>query len=322
MNQEIPKKLWFALAALCLLALACNQPFDPRGPVDTHLVMFSVLSTDRNTQFVSVTAPFLPSSYGTSELYSTDVSVSDAIVTISGPGENYRLRDTILQRPGTSQFTSPLRLYAANLFTPRYGTKYVLFVDSKSHGVASTSVVFPDKPTLYMTPAAYWRFIDPYQYNSDSLFEFSIKLSPVAKGYIARLFIDFDVLNGAQWERIRIQMPSSVGDSTYSLLFPRYPGLSECTTSDAFLVTWKIGYLKSIFKDVSQRYIAISYKEVVLEVLQAESNLYSYCLASRVDRDPRSIRLDQPLYPKISGGSYGVVGGYTLDSLVFYPAGK
>jgi hypothetical protein len=318
--------IWIGTVSIAITGIqsffGCNQPFDPRGPVDTHLVVFSVLSTDRNTQFVSVTAPFLPSGYGTSEFYSTDASVSDAVVTISGPGESYRLRDTILQRPSTSQFTSALRLYAANLFTPRYGAEYVLSVDSKSHGLASTSVVLPGKPTLSMVPKTHFRLLDPYQYHSDSLLEFSIELSAIAKGYIARLFIDFDVPNGAEWQRIRIEMPSSVGDSTYSLLSPRYPGLSECTTSDAFLIGWKLGYLKSIFKDVGQRYTSVSYRQVVLEVLQVEANLYSYCLASRVDRDPRSIRLDQPLYPRISGGSYGVVGGYTLDSLVFYPWGK
>ena len=308
---------------LAFIILSCNQPFDPRGPVDTHLVVFSVLSTDRNTQFVSVTTPLLPSSFGTSEFYSTDASVSDAIVTILGPGESYRLSDTILHRPSTSEFKFPLRLYAANLFTPRYGTKYVLSVDSKSRGVASTSVVLPEKPTLYMTSRAYFRLLQPYQYHSDSLFEFGMKLSTVAKGYIARLFLVFDVLNGTHWERIRVQLPVSVGDSTYSILFPQYPGLSECTTSDAFLVIWKIGYLKSIFKDIAQRgYAANSFRQVVFEVVQVESNLYSYCLASRVDRDPRSIRLEQPLYPRITGGSYGVVGGYTLDSLVFYPDGK
>jgi hypothetical protein len=315
-----------ALAGLtALISHSCNNPFDPRGPVDDNLVVFTVLSTDHNTQFVSVTAPFVPSGFGTSEYYSSDLSVSDAIVRISGPGENYHLRDTILSRPDTSHFTSPLRLFTVRPFTPQYGAKYTVSVSSSSHGTAATSVVMPGRPTLEMGAGTYFVLMHPREYASDRSIEFLVKLSDLAKGYVARLFVDFDVLVGVDWVRDRVQMPISSADTNaYSIKYPTYPHLNECASSNQFAVSFKTGYLKSIIDNSRVRYPAnlVVYRQVVVQLLQADPNLYSYYVAAQVDRDPYSIRLDQPLYPKISGGSYGMVGGYTLDSLVFVVPGQ
>ncbi len=323
--RSLPLSLTFiAPILLAVGALCCNQPFDPRGPVDEHLVVFTVLSTDRNTQFVSVTSPFLPSGFGTSDFYSSDVSVSDAMVTISAQGEYYRLSFTTVARPDSSQFTSPLRLYMASRFTPHYATKYTVSVSSAAHGDAAASVILPGKPTLWMAPQTYFEILQPFQYAPDSLLTFEVMLSGITKGFLGRLFIDFDVFSDSGSVRGRVQMPISTGDTTYSLTYPEYPQLRESPTTDAFLVSWKIGYLQKILKDRAMQYAGRSwaYKQVVLQVLQADANLYSYYVSAQVNQDPHSIRLDQPLYPTISGGSYGMVGGYTLDSLVFIIAGQ
>jgi hypothetical protein len=52
-------------------------------------------------------------------------------------------------------------------------------------------------------------------------------------------------------------------------------------------------------------------------VLQVDPNPYSYYSTTQLERDPRSIRLDQPPVTRLAGGGYGAIGGYTLDSLVY-----
>lgn len=49
--------------------------------------------------------------------------------------------------------------------------------------------------------------------------------------------------------------------------------------------------------------------------MQAEQYLYSYSSAVRQYRDPRSVRLDEPMYSNINGG-VGQFGMYAVDSLV------
>jgi hypothetical protein len=60
----------------------------------------------------------------------------------------------------------------------------------------------------------------------------------------------------------------------------------------------------------------IIYKWVVFDVLQADQNLYDYYASVQEYRDPRSIRLDEPMYSRVNGG-LGFAGAYTLDSLLY-----
>ncbi len=50
--------------------------------------------------------------------------------------------------------------------------------------------------------------------------------------------------------------------------------------------------------------------------MQAEQNLYSYSSAVRQYRDPRSVRLDEPMYSNING-VVGLFGIHAVDSLVY-----
>ena len=311
-------------STVVLFSLSCEQVLDPRGPVDRHFVVFTVLSTDRNTQYVSVTAPFMPSGYGASEFYSSDVSVTDAYVRISGYQETYVLRDTLLSRPDSSQFTSPLRLYAVTPFAPKRQRAYSVYVSSKSFGVAEASVIMPGIPDISTTGATYLALLAPLNHASNESIDFLITLQPFAivKGDVARLFLDFDILREHGWVRERVQVPISTLDTTaYGLANPVYPQLAESPSVTKFTVSFKNGYLISIMKVKQYAGYNWVYKQAVFQFLQADANLYSYYAASQFNSDPRSIRLDQPLYPTVGGGNYGMLGGYTLDSLVFDVSG-
>lgn len=324
------------LAASFLLFSSCNQPFDATGPVDQHLVVFTILSTDRSVQFVRVTHPFLPIGFDPSSNKAIDNSVSDASVDIQTQpyyafdqyhrgyyvqGQRLHLRDSVLIRPDSVAYAFPIHVYAANPFTPQYGNKYDVYVGSPSHGQAWGSVTLPKKPTITITYATMLVLNDPQRYEPDAPINFLMTLGDSVKGYVSRLYLDYSVVKDGEWISERVEVPVSSADAaSYSLTYPIYPGITQAAATNKLSVTYRNGYLRSVIKqltDVIYEGDRIVFDRVTFMVLQVDPNLYSYYAASQLEQDPRSIRLDQPAVVRLNGGGYGLVGGYTLDSLVY-----
>ncbi len=109
---------------LLVVTFGCNQPFDPKGPTDQQMIVYSVLSTDRDVQYVSVDLSYMPS--GSNPLtYSSDKALKDVFVTLRESRNMYQMRDTTLARPDTSWYKFPLHLYALYPFAVRQGQTYV-----------------------------------------------------------------------------------------------------------------------------------------------------------------------------------------------------
>ncbi len=140
MNSESTSKIF--LAALCsglLLASGCNQEFDPRGPLDKKMVVYSILSSDREIQFVRVQADYMPAGYDPAG-YVADHAIDDATVRITEYGRYYDLRDTLVWTSDTSRYKFPIHTYYLSSFTPLRGRAYQVVVRSPSHGNVSAGV--------------------------------------------------------------------------------------------------------------------------------------------------------------------------------------
>ncbi len=313
------KRMRFILLCALLLSLACNQPFDPRAPFEQQMVLYSVLSTDRNAQFVRVYLNYMPSDFDPSA-YTADNAVKGALVSISDPSRNYQLRDTLLSRPDTSRYKFPLHMYVLRPFIPQYGRTYNVLAQSPSLGTVSASVVVPAKPKLSMALGANVILDNPRLRPPDQQILFSAQLSNIAKGYIVRLFVYYDVLKEGEWVEERIEVPITSADSaSYSLDLPQYPRMTASPNTSQLGIMYRTGYYRGIINRVTfVRYVSnnLIYKWVVLVLLQADKNLFNYYSATHGYQDPWSIRLDEPLYSGVNGG-VGMVGAYTLDSLVY-----
>lgn len=334
MPKAVP--LFTFLALFFLLSSSCNQPFDPGGPVDRHLVVFTILSTDHIAQFVRVTAPFLPADFDPASKNAIDNSVTDASVDIQTPpyyafdqyhrgyyvqGQRLHLRDTVLIRPDSVEYSFPLHVYAVSPFTPDYGKKYDVYVGSLSHGQAWGSVTIPKKPTLTILWNTILTLNDPQRYEPDAPIEFLMTLADSVKGYVSRLYLDFAVVRDGEWINKRVEVPISSADpASYSLAYPIYPVVTQAAATNKLSATYRNGFLRSVIKQLTNVTYAgekIIFDRVTFMVLQVDPNLYSYYAASQLEQDPRSIRLDQPAVARLNGGGYGLVGGYTLDSLQY-----
>jgi hypothetical protein len=326
--------LSFLSVSWVLLSLGCNQPFDAAGPVDPHLAVFTILSTDRNTQFVRVTAPFLAAGFDPASGLRYDNSVADATVDIfTAPsfdprrpwspvaGQQLHLRDTLLAMPDAVASSPPLHIFAITPFTPAYGVTYSVYASSRERGVVWGSVRLPGKPTIYIPWGSIEVMNGPKSFDPNTSIEFLVTLADSGGGYLARLYLDYSVVQENEWISERVEVPVSSADpSTFHLVSPAYPGLVAAGNSARKGVEFKNGFLQSVIKRLVDSTYAgsrIVFDRLTLILLQADQNLYSYYAAAQLENDPRSIRLDQPSIAKLNGEGYGLIGGYTLDSATY-----
>lgn len=300
------------------LLLACNQPFDPRGELDQKPVVFSVLSTDRNVQLVRVERSYMPSSYD--PLADTaDKSIRNAIVTISAGGLTIQLKETTLPRSDTSRFKFPLRAYVTSPLQALYGATYNLRVEAQQLELATASVSIPAKPILGVDIASLAVLDFPAEHDSSADILFPITLGNGSAGYIGRFFVDYEILKDGEWVEGRLEVPTGFAFSglrSYSYL--SYPILTHKPYASRTAGLYENQFYKYAigsvaYKDFGTRKIV--FNRVVFQLLQVEQNLYNYYVVMHSYRDPHSIRLDEPMYSSVGGG-VGVVGAYTLDSLI------
>jgi hypothetical protein len=313
-------RAWITIlaASLGLAFVSCNQPFDPRGPLDRQLVVFTVFSTDRSAQFVRVNSTYMPDGFDPAS-YVAEPWLSDASATLKVVVKTCILRDTMLARADTSRYKTPMRMFTLSPFTPERGKTYLLTVHSASAGQAISSVVIPAKAAITLASPAYAILETPLTATPEWVIPYTVNVGEGAGGYTSHLYIYYDVLKGSAWveERVEVPLEPLNKDTTYSLDQPIYDELHQVTITKRATVQFRAGYLQTIIKRLTKvQYVNthLIYKWIVLTVLQTDKNLFNYYKSVRGYQDPLSIRLDQPLYSRIDGG-VGMVGAYTLDSL-------
>jgi hypothetical protein len=302
---------------LGLFLVSCDQSFDPRAELDNQIVVFSLLSTDRNAQFVRVESSYMPPEFNPLSYTGTSFQ-GEAFVSIKAPNGIFQFRDTLLHRADTSRYNTPLRAFVLNPFTPQRGKTYQVLVQSPTRGQVASTVIIPDQTTINISAEMFDVLAHPEKYPPDAPIVYTIQLSQNAKAFVGRLLLCFDVLQGNQWIEEQAEIPILSSDSSsYSLDLPRYPRLASIPSTSQTGLLYRNGYYKGIINKLNQQYHStkVIFKWTTLRLLQADRHLYEYYTVTHGSEDPYSIRLDQPMVSSISGG-LGMVGAYSVDSLV------
>jgi hypothetical protein len=314
-----PSAIIVTACLLLLGSLSCEQPFDPKADLDHQIVLYAILSNDRAEQFVRVEQNYMPPGSDPNQ-DTSNTALSDVIVTVKDASRLYRFRDTILSRQDISRYRSPMQMYVLSPFIPEHGKSYTVLAQSRSMGMAYSTVLVPYGADLTIAASTWILLQDPITRGPGELIQFSALIG--SKGYIARVYLYYDVLKGSEWVEERVELPLGTWRTEkdyYGLDLLYYPQMTASPSTGRFSVTYKNGFLQSIIKNLTTvRYASnkIIYKWVVFNVLLADQNLYDYYTSIQEYRDPRSIRLDEPTYSKVNGG-LGFAGAYTLDSLLY-----
>jgi hypothetical protein len=310
-----PLSGFFKFIPLVLIfILGCDQSFNPKAPFEQQMVVFSILSNARDTQYVRVSTNYDVSGFDASE-HQIDGAVVGARVSVTGPTRSYDFSDVVLPREDTNRYKSPIRAYAGSPFRPEHAKTYALGVTSETYGTARATVTLPDEPMMTFGLGTY--ILDhPDTKDPNNTIYFTALLTSHTKGYLTQLFVDYQVLNGTEWQEKRIEVPMKVLTDTLSIWDGMYPEMRRLMISQTSTPYEVNAYVKVLLRVLNQHpNQKIIFERVVGRVLQCETGLYDYYSTVNAFRDPISVRLDEPDYSNLSGAK-GVFGGYALDSLV------
>jgi len=302
----------FVFGFILLMSSGCENSFDPRGPYQKQLVVYSVLSSSSDSQFVRIYTTYNPS--GVDPAGNTaDTYVRKATVTLTDDSATYKLRDTSITRVDKSRYTDDIGAYIAYPCRTRRGKTYTLSVASDQGnvsatvGVPGTGLLIPDNSFILKAPD---------RYNEDVTV--TIRVSPLTRGYVVRLYLDYLVQEGGVWVHRRDEIPNSAVSSSDAIVQYSYPTLTRRTSEvpEPYInVHFPITVYTPFFAKNVGRYGTDGYKIVSATYIltQVEANLYKYFNLANGFQDPFSIRTDQPDYSNIHGG-LGIFGAMTVDS--------
>ena len=299
----------FLFAGIALLFFSsCNDSFSPKAPFEHQLVVYSVLSTDRDIQFVRVYTNYDVSGFDPFENKS-DTPVTGAQVVITGPHGSYTLKDTLLARPDTSRYKSPISAYAGR-WRAEQGQTYTLTVNGPGIGSTSATVTTPGP-----AQTKYWinggMLYGPDNYKGTDFVGASTTFWESTTGFSFQLVIEYVFLDAGEWKEESIEVPLAASSNFAYVVYP-----------SVYKVHIYAGgvYAKSIYVKTLERVgklhagAKLIFNRIVFRFLQVDQHWYDYYGTVREIQDPFSIRLDEPDFTNFSKG-YGLFGACAVDSI-------
>jgi len=304
----------FVLGGFLALISGCENSFDPRGPYQKRLVVYSILSNSSDSQYVRVFTTYNPAGFDPAEV-TADTYVRNAVVTLADDSTTYNLRDTTIARVDKNRYPDDIGAYIAYPWRMRVGKTYRLSIAS-DQGSASATVGVPDAGLLL--PNNPFILKAPDRYDNEDV-TVTIKVSPLTRGFVVRLYLDYLVRIGTDWVHKRDEIPTSVLSVSGTSVQYNYPRLMRRTSgvSQPYItVHFPITVYSTYFTRIVDQYGTDGYKMLTATYMltQVEANLYKYYNLANGFQDEFSIRTDQPDYSNIQGG-LGVLGAMTVDSV-------
>jgi hypothetical protein len=295
------------------------------------MVVYSVLTTESDTQYVRIYSTYNPPDNDPSE-NKDETSVQDAQVTIRQEGGGtFTFQPMTIPRPA-SRYPSDIVIYYSYPFRAQSGKMYTLTVSSATMGSVTAKTTVPGQGTITpVNPAAL----------ADSVhatFDFGVKaaLSPEAKGFLARIYVDYlsPRVDGT-YEPKRFEIPLrrdtiNAYRNLYEETFPRprrrsTPSVApvpvgqneykpeESVSYSTHTFCHKVDYLYD-------REGCVHFTQTVFYLIQFDAPLWNYYGVANMFQDRFSVRIDAPDYTNMKNG-IGVFGSMTVDS-TFWPLPK
>lgn len=273
---------WVVLVFVTLCD-GCSDTFSPDGPYKEKLVVFGVLSTRSDTQYVYVRTTYRsPENSGSTHVEGAQVIIHEADST-------FLFRDTALTiNPAATEYA-----HVAYRLHVQPGLTYTLSVSSPSHGSVASHGTGLYRGTLVPEP--------------DLSGDLAARVYPGvnARAFIVRLYLEYEVLEDTSWIPMRAEIPVSVHESG-ELVYPKP------VSRDVSRVAFGIPGYASVVTQLRQRYPngRVRLDGTAFVLTQLDDALFAYY--STVNGFPGSgtLRLDEPDYTNIAGG----VGIFAMSS--------
>lgn len=301
------------------LIAGCDQTFDPNGPFEQKLVVYAILSTHSDTQYVRVyrTAPpgnRLPST-------PLNLQVTDARVSVSYGTKIFPFRDTTLNRMDQSGNRVDVHAYVAYSFLPEQAVPYTLSINSPSSGQVMSTATSLYYGTLFVVTQLTTRA--PAE-------DIAVHVAPAinARAYFVRMFLEYETLSDTVWQRRRVEIPQNLrlneGTGGVEFIYPTPVPRGSRTLGASGLeeVLFRVGAYREIIARLNAEFPTgtLRYAKALFVLTQMDDALYAYYSITHGFPNSVTIRLDEPDYSNVQGG-LGIFGMSTehTTSITFLP---
>lgn len=314
--KGIARALVLALSGAGLVLFAgCENAFNPKGPYAEQLIVYSILTTRSDTQYVRVYTTYNPSGFNPLD-QTTDTYVQGARVTVGKGDSTYLFRDTTIARIDQSRYATNVAAYVAYPMRIARDSMYSLQVVS-DQGSAYATVTVPGRGAV--TANNPFVLNDPGRYAED--ISSTVYLSPATAGYLLRIIVTFEYLEDGVWKQSSAEVPYAGTKEPNGDLTLNYPILTRRTASlisPTETVFFSVGAYEALLAQLQSQHGIIRLLSAAYVLTQVEQNLYRYFNIVNGFQDEFSIRTDQPDYTDVQGG-LGLFGAMTEDSTVVDP---
>lgn len=304
------KKTIGILAAILFLT-SCQQTFEPNGKYEERMIVFSVLRSSTDTQYVRVYSTYDPST-NNPLTHSTDTEVTDAVVTIVGGTDTIRFHDTLVVRKDTTTLYGKfLRTFVAYKFTPKPNVEYRLRAASPSKGTVTSTITSFPIGSVFALGNAQSTLSTPQSPTSDTSIRIQVQLALNVPAYLTRFILRYKEFVGGVWVIREREVPQYIRKgTTFNDFTPFYPeimlrgqnstGLFAGQETVSFTKESYMATVRLLKYTIGPSRIEFDGAYFVLD--QLNQSLFSYYSATNQTSDKISIRLDQIDYTNIEGG--------------------
>jgi hypothetical protein len=295
------------VGVLGLLVISCNQPFEPDGPANSKLVVYSILNGASSTQFVR-----LSGAYATAPA----PSLRGASVWMTYDGKTKQFRDTTVSTVDASGAPVNIPVFVAYQMPITGGSKYTLHVTDPSGLSADV------RSTALQPPS--------FTINNAKVLSRSVRSQIILNttfgsfdgAFVMHFYLDFYAFVNGGWELHREEVPSRSYEETDGTTVKVYPSLDLVSTYSASRTTVPIPFdtlqYDQTRSEIITRYAAapVVWLRATFVLSQIDDVLYNYYYVNNGPRDNSTIRMDQPDYTNIPNG-LGVFGSSVMVTMSY-----
>ncbi len=283
---------------LCFVLPACNQPFEPDGPVNSKLVVYSVLNAASTTQYVRVSTTFQTP---------PGPEIHDASVQMAYNGRTVLFSDTTIVSTDADGHATPMNVYVAYNQPISPGSRYLLNVSIPSGLSASASTTSLNPPTFFLKNPKILNHL------ANEQLTLSTSFGSFTGAFVMHFYLDFYAFVDGGWELHRAEVPQSSHFDKNENLVNVYPSLAlvqplASSQKEVKIIFDTLQYSRTRAEAITTYPAApVVWLRGVFVLTQIDNVLFDYYFVNNGPPDKSSIRLDQPDYTNIPNG-LGVFG--------------
>ena len=306
-------------ALRCLIALvllgACEVEFDPKGTFLDRVVVFGVISPQRNIHIIRLSTTYDPPEFNPLEQTSSN-QISSAVVSISVDNIETVLQDSTYPRNDTSRYQDSIRAFVYAPGSIQRGKTYTLTATTPAYGTVTATTIPPAIGIVEVEQNSGTVLTTPDVNRRDAIF-YAIPANN-AEGHVVKVFLEYEVPTLNPGIHVKEEVPATttnyVDCLTYDAVYPQIRRRQQVAGRELWILPY-VSYQRTILKILKAHDgHMVNFKRVIVTLVQADKHLYGYFSLVGGFRDEFSIRVDEPNYTNIQGG-LGFFGSFTADSL-------